>query len=36
MLGYWRRPEATVAALKDGWIYTVDLATVDEEHFHVS
>jgi long-chain acyl-CoA synthetase len=33
MLGYWRMPEATVAALKDGWMHTGDLATVDEEQY---
>ncbi len=33
MLGYWRMPEATDEALKDGWMHTGDLATVDEEHY---
>ena len=33
MLGYWRMPEATAAAIVDGWYYTGDLATVDEENF---
>lgn len=33
MLGYWRMPEATAAVLKDGWMHTGDLATVDEEHY---
>ena len=33
MQGYWRMPEATVQVLKDGWMHTGDLATVDEEHY---
>jgi long-chain acyl-CoA synthetase len=33
MLGYWKRPEETAKALRDGWLYTGDLATVDEEHY---
>jgi long-chain acyl-CoA synthetase len=33
MRGYWRMPEATAIALKDGWMHTGDLATVDEEHY---
>jgi long-chain acyl-CoA synthetase len=33
MLGYWRMPEATAAAIVDGWMYTGDLATVDEENY---
>jgi len=30
MQGYWRRPEATSATIKEGWLYTGDLATIDE------
>jgi long-chain acyl-CoA synthetase len=33
MLGYWRMPEATAAAMVDGWMHTGDLATVDEENY---
>lgn len=33
MLGYWRMPEATKAALSNGWMHTGDLATVDEENY---
>jgi long-chain acyl-CoA synthetase len=33
MSGYWRMPEATAAAIVDGWMYTGDLATVDEENY---
>jgi long-chain acyl-CoA synthetase len=33
MLGYWRMPEATAAAIVDGWYHTGDLATIDEENF---
>ena len=33
MEGYWRQPEATVAALRDGWFHTGDLATLDEEGY---
>jgi long-chain acyl-CoA synthetase len=33
MLGYWRMPEATAAAVVDGWMHTGDLATIDEENY---
>src|SRR5439155_12179290 len=33
MMGYWRMPEATAAAIVDGWMRTGDLATVDEENY---
>ena len=33
MLGYWNKPEETIGALRDGWLYTGDLATVDEDGY---
>jgi 2-furoate---CoA ligase len=29
--GYWRRPDADRTAIRDGWYFTGDLATTDEE-----
>lgn len=31
MLGYWNRPEATAAAIRDGWFYTGDIGRQDDE-----
>jgi long-chain acyl-CoA synthetase len=33
MSGYWNNPEATDEVLKDGWIYTGDLAFCDEDGY---
>jgi fatty-acyl-CoA synthase len=31
--GYWNKPEETASAIKDGWLYTGDLAVVDREGY---
>ena len=33
MLGYWNDPDSTDEIIRDGWLYTGDLATVDEDGF---
>ncbi len=33
MMGYWNMPEETAATLRDGWLYTGDIATVDEDGY---
>jgi len=33
MQGYWKAPEATAAALRDGWYYSGDIGYVDERGY---
>lgn len=33
MQGYWNNPEATAKAIKEGWLYTGDIAIMDEEGY---
>jgi long-chain acyl-CoA synthetase len=34
MAGYWKMPQETAAALKDGWFSTGDIATIDKDGYH--
>jgi long-chain acyl-CoA synthetase len=33
MQGYWHKPEETAHMLRDGWVYTGDIARMDDEGF---
>ncbi|MFK8048424.1 MAG: long-chain-fatty-acid--CoA ligase [Halioglobus sp.] len=33
MVGYWRRPELTAQTLRDGWMWTGDIAVWDEDGY---
>jgi long-chain acyl-CoA synthetase len=33
MAGYWRNPEATAKAIRDGWLYTGDLGHMDSDGY---
>ncbi|WP_106769332.1 long-chain-fatty-acid--CoA ligase [Paenibacillus faecalis] len=33
MIGYWNRPDETFDTLRNGWLFTGDMATMDEEGY---
>jgi long-chain acyl-CoA synthetase len=34
MAGYWNMPAETAGALRDGWLHTGDIATIDADGYH--
>ncbi len=34
MKGYWNKPDATADTIRDGWLYTGDMAKVDEDGYY--
>ena len=35
MMGYWNEPQATAGVLRDGWYWSGDIVTRDEQEFYV-
>jgi len=33
MMGYWRNPQSTAAAIRDGWLWTGDMGSLDGQGF---
>ena len=33
MKGYWNKPDETANTIRDGWLYTGDIARMDEDGF---
>jgi long-chain acyl-CoA synthetase len=34
MAGYWNMPDETAEVLREGWLHTGDIATIDEDGYH--